>query len=222
MALATVLAALLIYPGELSWLSPKGTRWLYDRGAKNYESKWLRHDYTPYDALITQTAQSIEATNSSPKVLDLCCGTGRATLLVTRLLGSQANYTAVDFSAEMLASLKARIGNSVHARELEIDVIQADVQNWLEGKSTGYDLLLLMEAGEFLPNFKAVVSGIGTACNSGGALVMTRPAGFWSLFFPGRAQTRSQLSAQLLQAGFSDVQFSPWRKRYELVHARKD
>jgi ubiquinone/menaquinone biosynthesis C-methylase UbiE len=217
-----VIVLLLFYPGELSWVSPKGTRWLYDKGAKSYETKWQRHDYTPYDGLIALAASSLQPSPKPLQVLDLCCGTGRATLVASRTLGSQAGYTAVDFSPGMLASLKSQIDPLGHEHSPDIKIVQADVHDWLRGTASRFDLLLFMEAGEFLPQFTEVIARLGPVCNAGGFLVMTKPAGLWSLCFPGRAQTRSQLTAHLHKAGFGDVKFTAWRKRYELLTARKN
>lgn len=218
---ALIIVLLLFYPGELSWVSPNGTRWLYDKSAKSYESKWLRHDYAPYDAIIAKAANTLAPSPSPHKLLDLCCGTGRATLVASRALGSQASYTAIDFSAEMLASLRSQIDPPARDDSLNIKIVQADVLDWLSNTSDRYDLLMFMEAGEFLPRFTEVVAHMGEACNKDGYIVMTKPAGLWCAFFPARAQTRTQLTTHLHKAGFTDVEFTAWRKRYELVTARK-
>lgn len=213
--------ALLFYPTELSWVSTKGTRWLYDKSAASYATKWERHNYSSYDALISKAAASLKASSTDLAVLDLCCGTGRATLVASRALGSRANYTAIDFSAAMLEQLKQEIASSEFAQTLNINVMQEDVQQWVQHSSACFDLILFMEAGEFLPEFTDVIEHLGRACNRGGYLVMTKPTAFWCTFFPARSQTRRQLSAQLHWAGFTEITFTEWRSRYELVTARK-
>lgn len=214
---AAVIAAL--YPAELSWVSARGTRWLYNRGASTYEGKWRRHDYRPYDKLVTQSALAV-AGAQQPRVLDLGTGTGRALLLAIQALGARAQYTAVDFSTEMLARLQSKL-ESVPGDALDIALSDQDLRGWLATQSNQYDLIMCMEVGEFVADFPGVLDAAGRIARPGARLVMTRPAGLWSLFFPKRCQSRKGMAEKLAQCGFAQIEFSPWRRRYELVSCVK-
>lgn len=223
LALVTLVSALVlvlaVYPGELSWFSKGGTRWLYNRSAASYGLKWQRHDYQLYDELIAQAARAAAANTTRPNVLDLGCGSGRALGVAARTLGSAATYTAVDFSPEMLAQCRRRASALA---QCDITLVEADIATWLRQQSAHYDLVLCMEVGEFLPEFGTVLKLLGQCCRAGAPLVMTRPAGRWHHFFPGRGQCRRQLQSALTAAGFVDTRFHPWRSRYECLSCRRE
>lgn len=214
-----LIAAWLIYPGELSWLPGKGNRWLYNRGARQYHQKWQRHDYQSYDNAIKTAASSAAENTEHVAVLDLACGSGRATTAAVAALGKRAHYTAVDYSKAMLQHFHATLQVQARHCDLELEIIEAEVVSWLQGTYAQYDLVMLMEAAEFIPDNRALIAALGTATRAGGQLVMTRPAGYWAHCFPGRRQQRHAVKQALTSAGFEHIRFSPWRARYELVQA---
>lgn len=235
---AAAIAALAIYPGELSWLPGRGTRWLYDRAAKGYSGKHGRHDYAAYDAFIARAAQSCldkqgyaqaqgkcQGQGQIPiRVLDLGCGTGRATLAAAAVLGDAARYSAVDFSPAMLDEFRSELDRRQPQLNSVRDIHECDITAWLEtpeAQARRYDLLLCMEVGEFLPSFPRVLKQLEQVSADAATLVITRPAGFWAWCFPGRAQTRRGLAAALAKAGYSIDEIQPWRGRYELLRCRR-
>jgi len=221
LALPALVAMLALYPAELSWLSTRGTRWLYDRAATSYNKKWQHHDYQPNDALIQRAAKEVAGITPRPTVLDLGCGSGRATQVAAYSLGIAATYTAVDFSPRMLAQLALQQRGDGALANYDITLVQSDILPWLQNQGACYDLVLCMEVGEFLPQFGTVLELLGKRCNAGARLVMTRPAGYWHYFFPGRRQSRGRLKATLEAAGFVDIHFRAWRSRYELLSCRR-
>lgn len=220
-AAAVVFILLAIYPGELSWVRSGGHRWLYDRAAQHYNDKWLRHDYKDFDQQIARAAALAADLHSPPAVLDLACGTGRATLSAYRTLGEQADYTAVDFSTGMLAQFSTDNGALPQWLRDNVKTECNELGDWLAHNERRYELVLLMEASEFIPGNRALTSQLGRTVRAGGQLVMTRPAGFWWLLFPGRGQSRKVIAQRLREAGFSEPDFIPWRQRYELVTAHR-
>jgi SAM-dependent methyltransferase len=221
-----LILAAAIYPGELSWLSGRGTRWLYDRAAGNYGRKHERHDYAAYDAFIARAASALLSAQEDKQlqVLDLGCGTGRATLAASAVLGPAAHYTAVDFSQAMLEVFCAHPKSRRLHDSGALDIHACDILTWLESTDaqTGrYELILLMEVGEFLPCFPRVLERLGRLGADGATLVMTRPAGIWAWCFPGRAQRRSGLSATLAKANYRIDEIRPWRARYELLRCSR-
>lgn len=228
--IAFVVAALAvaIYPGELSWLPGKGNQWLYDKAAANYANKWQRHSYALYDRQIQQAAAAVAAEFAAkvaanqagnPRILDIACGSGRATRAAAELLGQSATYTAIDSSSAMLDEMSVTLKDVIGAQAIKRET--CDAIEWLEKNRAQFDLLLLMEAVEFIPQNQRLLSGLARAAATGSRLVMTRPASPWWIFFTGRGQSRAKVYQRLTDAGFGEIHFTPWRNRYELVSAIK-
>lgn len=221
-----LILAPLVYPGELSHLGPGLNRWLYDRAARRYERKWQSRAYrdSPVRGEITTFAADALLRSGSGAVLDLGCGTGRGTRLVAECLPSSTEFTAIDFSPAMLRVFGAWLEREAPDLRRRVTLLEADLAAWLEGDAAkgSYGLVLMLEVGEFVPRFAEVLAEAGRLIPSGGGLVATRPAGIWSIFFPGRAQTRSALTRLLQRAGFAEPRYVKWRARYEIVLARKN
>jgi SAM-dependent methyltransferase len=221
-ALALVFAA-LVYPGELSQLSPRLNRWLYDRAATGYEHKWATGPYRSpeLNARVEAFARSSLAVSEVHAVLDLGCGTGRGIRLVFGALPADTRFVGVDYSGQMLTQFRQWL---VQDKDLgaRVEIIERDLGDWLgDGDDRNFGLVMMLEVGEFLPAFPAVLRNVAAKLASGGGLLMTRPAGAWCWFFPRRGQSRRSLTASLLASGFDAPQFLPWRSRYELVFASK-
>ncbi len=220
-AVATIAGVWAIYPGELSWLPCKGNRWLYNRAAAGYHQKWQRHDYRAYDALILEAVTVLGHNDSPARIADLACGSGRATLVAASRLGIKAHYLAVDFSAAMLAQFKQQIANDSTYQACDITLQQQDLHTWLSMQNEKFDLLLFMEAAEFIADNRSLLAKLGAIAAPGSDLIMTRPAGYRGFLFPGRHQSRAAMHRALQTAGFEAVEFLPWRARYELVRAKR-
>jgi SAM-dependent methyltransferase len=216
-----------IYPGELSYVSHPLHRWLYDRGARRYERKWRSPSYQDpaIGDLIARHARTGCDGAGRREVLDLGCGTGRATRLVAEALPGDTQFVAVDFAPAMLRCFKEWLGRhadpGVRSR---IDIVERDLGEWLRSSDAerAFGAVLMLEVAEFLGRPASVLRGIASVTAPAGALIMTRPAGLWWLLFPGRHQSRPALARALAAAGFGDLRFVPWRGRYELVLATRD
>jgi SAM-dependent methyltransferase len=225
-AIAAVILAALVYPGELSHFSGAAHRWLYDRASRRYESKWSSPAYASQryrDPLVAHAVCCIPETETgAAEVLDLGCGTGHGTRLLASALRNEVNYTCVDFSPGMLEQFSDWLQEQDDAFKRQVSIEQADISDWLSSnKGRFFDLVLLLEVGEFLKGFDRLIGQLGKATNPGGGLVLTRPAGVTGLFFPWRYQSRPALRRLLAASGYTSIHFLPWRKRYELVFARK-
>jgi SAM-dependent methyltransferase len=212
----SVLAA-VVYPGELSWLGPRWTAYLYNKAAANYETKWSRHNYVPYDDLIREAVVTVrhKQRDEPLRIVDLCCGTGRATFRVLENLTDTASVDCVDNSAAMLAILSEKLPN--FSTPVDVRLHCEDVTAWLARAKEPYHLAVFMECSEFLPDFDAVVKTLSTRLHPGALVVTTRPEGLFSWFFPGRSQRWRAYSALFSRYGFSLHSDERWRARYRLV-----
>ena len=223
-AIAVILFALLIYPGELSMFGPRANRWLYNLSAKNYQDKWRSAAYQDdfyRDKILCHLRDSI-TTSGVNSVLDLGCGTGRGIRLSGGVLPADTLYTGIDFSSEMLSHFQQWLSEEGKEVASQVQLVEAELGEWAtQAGHPQYGMVFLLEVGEFLPAFVSVVERLASLIPPGGGLIMTRPARFWWVFFPGRRQSRRALSQLLESQGFDCPEFMPWRSRYELVLARK-
>lgn len=224
---AAIVLALLIYPGELSHVNTALNRWLYDRGAADYERKWNSAAYQApqYADRIKDFARSAVSNNDAPTVLDLGCGTGAGIRLVLEVLPDTTHFVGVDFSAQMLRRFQAWIDTQSDGVRRRIDLVECDLASWSnsEAEKKKFDLLLLLEVGEFVPGFEKLLRRASKLVVAGGGLIMTRPAAPWSWVFLRRFQSRQRLTRLLVDCGFDAPEIVPWRSRYELLFAcRKD
>ena len=166
-----VLAALLlVYPGELSYLSPRLCRWLYDRAADGYEKKWSN---APYESLafrqmIREFAYSSVTSSEVHRVADLGCGTGAGTRWLEDALPSDTEFVAVDFSPRMLE--RFRLWTEKQGPELRdrIQMTCGDLRAWARSaRGHHFGLVVLLEVGEFVPGFERLLG-------AGGRVLRTR------------------------------------------------
>lgn len=222
--IVTLLFAAMVYPGELSQFGPLANRWLYNRAAQTYQDKWQSPTYQCQDhrdKIIEHVMAGI-ATSGINSVLDLGCGTGRGVRLTIGALDTETHYTGVDFSAEMLARFRAWLATQGQDIAARVHLLESEVGQWATtGDDAQYGAVFLLEVGEFLPDFIRVIEQLANRVAPGGALVMTRPAHFWWLFFPGRRQSRRALAQLLESAGFERPRYIPWRFRYEILLSRR-
>ncbi|MDB4261610.1 class I SAM-dependent methyltransferase [bacterium] len=218
------MAVALTYPGEWTHISPSSARWLYDRGAGNYQRKWNSRYYSA-NSHQERIALHIAAGLCKSKVnhvLDLGCGTGRGIRLVHEVLPIDTQFTMVDFSPGMLDQLRLWLHKQDGDLADRTSIVESELGSWAAGTATEYyGAVFLLEVGEFVPGFAEVIRHMGSVTAPGGTVVMTRPAGIWSRFFPLRKQSRAALGKILLSSGFESPEFMRWRSRYELVFSRK-
>lgn len=219
-----LLFALLVYPGELSQLSVGSNRWLYDCSSRTYERKWRAEAYRCDKTrmrLLDYARSALQRTGVN-QILDVGCGTGRGIRLALGGLGDDVCCTGIDFSAGMLAQLRNWLNTDGAPYSRRVQLIERELGDWSRGEiKERFGVVFFLEVGEFLPKFAAVLSGIADVTVPGGGIIMTRPAGIWWTFFPGRQQSRNRIKKLLVELGYEDVEFVAWRCRYELVFGRK-
>lgn len=217
--------AILIYPGEMSHVSTRLNRRLYDRAAAKYDRKWRSTAYRN-PAVQSQIAQFAAAScqrSGIERVLDLGCGSGRGVQLVSEALTPATKFTGIDFSTAMLDEFRTWLREKGGSLESRVNIVETDLVAWAERKSDTerYGLVLMLEVGEFIPKFVEVIRRVADVTGHGGGLILTRPAYHWWLFFPGRKQSRKALSELLISLGFEEPTFVRWRFRYELVFIKR-
>ncbi|MDX1920278.1 MAG: class I SAM-dependent methyltransferase, partial [Candidatus Caenarcaniphilales bacterium] len=158
----------------------------------------------------------------------LACGTGRMSLMLLEqnwfAKNLNSSIEAVDFSEGMLKKFEV----SLHKLDEELRnkvIIQrmdlSDMNNWSAKADSSYDFVSLMEVGEFLPGFAAIVQQVSRVLRPGSLFLLSKPPEWMGALYPGRHQTAKDLKALLLKNGFESVEIKPWTERYEIVYAIK-
>lgn len=224
LAFCLLCMALLVYPGELTHVGTGANRWLYNRGAAKYQEKWCSRAYTDkrYQRSIIGAVRAGLDGSGCHRILDLGCGTGHGLKLLAGSDIGDLAYTGVDYSHGMLREFSSWLAGPGAEWADCSRLVNDELSVWSGcAEDSAYGAVMMLEVGEFLPDFVAVLGAAAGAIAPGGALVMTRPARLWWLCFPGRAQSRRSLSRAIRGAGLSSPVFIPWRGRYEIVIARR-
>ena len=208
---------------EFSYLGTSCIRRVYDTTAKAYERKWDTPSYTSQDnarRLFLDPVLSAAVQQHDKKVADLACGTGRLTMMLLEHGAYDGSVEAVDLSAGMLQQLRDKLTSLPAEVSRRVAVSELDVRDWRPQAET-FAAVGLLEASEFIPNLPRVLENAHRSLRPGGLLLMTKVRAPWCWLLPGRHQATQSQRRLLEDLGFEAVQFHSWRRRYDVVHARK-
>lgn len=222
--LGTTAILLWISVTECSYFSRRLLLLMYNCTGWSYESKWRLVAYN--DSRLTQSLflapiLQVAAGESTKQVLDLACGTGRISLLLISVPEFQGQILAIDQSGGMLRRFREHLDKLAPGQRNRVMIAQFDLNKWTSEGSACYDAVTLLEVGELLPRFENVVAEIAKVLKPGGLLLLTRLTPRYAWMFFGRPQGRQRFDRLLKRNGFTDIRFTPWRSRYEVVYARK-
>jgi len=96
--------------------------------------------------------------------LDVGCGTGRWT---GRLVAGGARVTAVDFSKEMLARARQRVGSE------PVTFVEQDVTRPLPFPAGGFDLVMSCLVIDHIAELDPLMAELGRVCRPGGRVVLS-------------------------------------------------
>ena len=207
---------------ELSYLPGHSLNaWLYDRLAPLYPRKTRQRAYADpgtQDRTLLAPLRELCRYRTGPVVLDVGCGSGRASLALVRQPWFTGRIIALDLSEAMLAQFRAARETLGDAQRARIEIHRAGAAEFLPAAGN-VDAILLLEVGEFIRGFPALLRALLARLSPGGLLVITRPPFPYSLMFPFRAQGRRTLARLLRDSGLERVETVDFRPRYAFVHA---
>jgi len=212
---AVAVVALIVYwqliIAEGAYLGPRVVAFLYDVIAHRYNRiKQFNPDDDAYffvDPLMEWLAET-----PRPRVLDVATGTGRVPLMLTANPAFDGTLVAVDLARRMLREA-ARALDGHSARVL----LSAQDGMRLAFGDGAFDAVSCLEALEFMPNPRAALAECVRVLKPGGVLLVTRRAGPWARWMPGRAPSREQFKLQIEALGVWNVQVQTWQVDYDLV-----
>jgi len=208
---------------EFSYFSPSLVNGLYNLFAPIYRFKWLSPFYQStklQDKLFVTPLKNALEGKLETQVLDLACGSGRMSCLLLQNDWFDGQIEAIDFSEGMLAEFASRLKSMSPNKQSRITINKMDLTEWA-GKANHYDVVILTEASEFLPNFPELVRLISDSLKVGGLFLLTKPPEWLAWLYFGRKQRASTLKKLLQQHDFTDVKILSWSPRYDVVQAWK-
>lgn len=218
---AAGVAALLYWQviiAEGAYLGPWAVRLIYTLGARHYDAVRAAHQ-PPADLALRPFLARALAGRPHPAVLDVATGTGRAPLLIRALAGFDGTLAALDLTPAMLAE----------ARRKEREAGPGAPVAWLLGEAGAlpapaarFDLVLCLEALEYLPRPRRALAELVRVLQPGGTLLLSTWPDAWARLLPGHAFAARTLVRELSALGCVDLAVYPWQHgHYDLVVARR-
>ena len=196
---------------EGAYLGPRVVAFLYDVIARRYNRiKQFNSDDDAY--FFAEPLIEFLAGAPRPRVLDVATGTGRVPLRLVATPAFDGTVVAVDLARRMLReAARALTGHS------ERVFLSAQDGPRLAFGDGAFDAVSCLEALEFMPDPRAALAECVRVLKPGGVLLVTRRAGPWARWMPGRAPTREQFKSQVEALGVWNVRVQTWQVDYDLV-----
>jgi SAM-dependent methyltransferase len=189
---------------------------LYDWSAKSYDRIKSEDPIDEAEYLAAPLLEKMEVA-SAPLLLDVATGTGRLPLALLRQVDFCGHIVGLDLAAKMLEQAQCRL---VWYRG-RFDLVRQNALT-LPFRDENFDVVTCLEALEFMPDPRRVVSEMVRVLKPGGLLLVTNRVGWESHLFPGRHCSRGRLEALLTTFPLRDIQANRWQVYYDQVWARKE
>jgi ubiquinone/menaquinone biosynthesis C-methylase UbiE len=214
-----VLLGLLLYwqlvIAEGAYLGPRIVTLLYDWSAHAYER------IKQYDAgdeqwfLGLPLARALELI-PAPLVLDVATGTGRLPRALLRQPPFEGRVVGLDLSRRML---REAVRRTVQFAD-RLTFIWQDARS-LPFDGDTFDAVVCLEALEFTPNAREVLTELVRVLRPGGVLLTTNRVGRDAKLLPGRVFPRDEFEQVLREYPLEQVKVRPWQQDYDLAWAIK-
>ena len=202
-----------IYRYEGIHIGPRLQAWLYDRWAEKYDHD--KRDGQTQDVEILARPLLEKLSNvSKPFILDVATGTGRLPFAVTSQNEFKGQIIAVDISHGMLKQAAKKLAS----HRMQVQLIQYDSFP-LPFPDETFDVVCCVEALELIGEKQAAVKELARVLRPGGTLLTSRgteESGRGVVVISVEA-----LTSLLQNAGFEDVEITPWWRVFNRVFARK-
>ncbi len=200
---------------EGTYLGPRIVALMYNWSAKAYERI---KQYNPGDEqwfLGLPLARSLELI-PAPLVLDVATGTGRLPRALLRQPPFEGRVIGLDLARRMLAEAVDRTAQFAD----RLTYILQDARN-LPFDDDTFDAVTCLEALEFMPDPREVLSELVRVLRPGGVLLTTNRVGRDAKLLPKRAFPRDEFKDLLRQFPLEDIKAQIWQMDYDLVWAIK-
>ncbi len=214
-----VLLGLLIYwqfvLAEGTYLGPRVVALLYDWSAHAYERIKQFNVGDEQWFLGLPLARALELI-PAPLVLDVATGTGRLPLALLRQPPFEGRIIGLDLSRNMLRQAVKYTAQFAD----RLTYIWQDARN-LPFNDDTFDAVTCLEALEFTPSPRAVLTELIRVLRPGGVLLVTNRIGPDARFLPGRAIPRDEFEHMLGTFPLETIKVQRWQVEYDLIWAIK-
>jgi ubiquinone/menaquinone biosynthesis C-methylase UbiE len=200
---------------EGTYLGPRLVVLLYDWSAHVYEriKKFDTGDEQWFLGL--PLARALELI-PAPFVLDVATGTGRLQRALMRQPAFDGRIVGLDLSRRMLREAVKRTAQFAD----RLTYVWQDARK-LPFDDDVFDAVTCLEALEFTPDPREVLTELVRVLRPGGVLLVTNRVGRDARFLPGRAFPRDEFSRMLQVFALEEIKVRPWQMDYDLAWAIK-
>ena len=217
--LGLVLVGLLLYwqliIAEGAYLGSRVVTLMYDWSARIYE-RIKQYDAGDEQWFLGLPLARALALIPAPLVLDVATGTGRLPRAVLRQPAFDGRIIGLDLSRRMLREAVRRTAQFAD----RLTYIWQDAQD-LPFDDDTFDAVSCLEALEFTPDPRKVLSELLRVLRPGGVLLVTNRVGRDAKLMPGKAFPRDAFPQLLREFPLEDIKVGPWQVDYDLAWAIK-
>ena len=217
--LGLVLVGLLLYwqliIAEGAYLGSRVVTLMYDWSARIYE-RIKQYDAGDEQWFLGLPLARALALIPAPLVIDVATGTGRLPRAVLRQPAFDGRIIGLDLSRRMLREAVRRTAQFAD----RLTYIWQDAQD-LPFDDDTFDAVACLEALEFTPDPRKVLSELLRVLRPGGVLLVTNRVGRDAKLMPGKAFPRDAFQQLLREFPLEDIKVGPWQVDYDLAWAIK-
>jgi len=217
--LGLVLVGLLLYwqliIAEGAYLGSRVVTLMYDWSARIYE-RIKQYDAGDEQWFLGLPLARALALIPAPLVIDVATGTGRLPRAVLRQPAFDGRIIGLDLSRRML---REAVRRTVQFAD-RLTYIWQDAQD-LPFDDDTFDAVACLEALEFTPDPRKVLSELLRVLRPGGVLLVTNRVGRDAKLMPGKAFPRDAFQQLLREFPLEDIKVGPWQVDYDLAWAIK-
>jgi len=197
------------------YLGARIVAWTYDLTARQYDRI---KKFNPSDDAWLLAGPMLRKLREveCPLVLDVATGTGRMPCALLDRPTFRGYIIGLDLSRRMLHQAQAKL----HDYAGRYTLVWRDAQH-LPFPDGTFDAVCCLEALEFMPSPRRLLSEMSRVLRPGGVFLVTNRINWERKLMPGKAFTDDKLRTMLLEVGTIDIEFRSWQVYYDLIWARK-
>ena len=201
----------LLFESEGVYLGRRVVIWLYDRYANRYDGI-KQFDEVHDHLLLSKPILARTEPHTDPLILDVATGTGRLPMAMCQHIAFEGHVIGLDLSRQMLKKASDKLRQ--HHFDEDVTLIWDNAES-IPFPDDTFDVVICLEALEFMPNPKVVLQELGRVLRPAGTLLITNRIN--TRWMPNRLWSEAELYDLLDSMGMIDIHFEPWQVDYTKV-----